>query len=340
MTNEIQEYVKYRNDLSLSFADFNPKEKDLAMMWFSSLRGNGVNRITISYEEIIKKGKFGNISGKRLFNTIENTGEKLTNMIAKFARTYDDGKRSSAKFTLFPTWIHEEKRKELTLSLNPDYVEFFNDFTGGNWTSFELLEYICLKSKYSKEVYIELKKWKTVGHYRITLENLIEKLGIPESYEPKKIEQKIIKKLRKELEGPFKGLTIKQETRTNHGKGRSSISAYVFDFKPQITEGLSPDEIESRAIKKSGGKPSGLRCPACGRRLMEKVINGNNCWCHYDFKTGDCNKIYSSASDIHEAWKQKRQEEENNQELTEEQKENKRKLDEMISGMFGATESQ
>lgn len=340
MTNEIQEYVKYGNDLTLSFAGFTAKERDLAMMWFSGLRGKGVNRITISYEEIIEKGKFGNISIKRLYNIIDDTGEKLTDMIARFARTYEDGKRYSAKFTLFPTWINDEKRKELTLSLNPDFVDFFNDFTGGNWTSFELLEYICLKSKYSKDMYIELKKWKTVGHYRITLEKLIEMLKIPKSYEAKKIEQKIIKKLREELKGPFNGLTIKQETRSNHGKGRSSISAYIFDFKPQISEGLSPDEIERRAIKNSGGKPSGLRCPACGRRLMEKIINGNNCWCHYDFKTGDCNKIYSSASDIHEAWKQKRMEEDSSQELTEEQKENKRKLDEMIAGIFGAAESQ
>lgn len=335
-TNEIKDLVKFGNELTLSFKDFKPKEKDLTMMWFSSFRGNGINKITISYDEIIKKGKFGDISIKRLYNIIEETGEKLTGVVEKFAMTYENGKRYSARFVLFPTWINDEERKTLTLSLNPDFVDFFNDFTGGNWTSFELIEYITLNSKYSKDMFFELKKWKTTGYYFVTIDDLRELLGIPESYEPKKIEAKIIKPMRQQLNGPFKNLTIEQETKSNHGKGRSSISAYEFKFDPQVSVSLSDEERERKAIEKSGGKPTEVKCPRCGKKLMEKKINNNNCWCHYDFKTGPCNAIFNSMSEIKEEWKIKKQEEESKQIMTDEQKDNRRRLEEMISGMTKA----
>lgn len=330
MTNEIQEYVKFKNTLKLMFAPLTQKQRDLVMIWFAGIRDRGLSKVTISYDEIIEKGQFGEIGTARLYSMMEETSELLTNIVSRFAMTYEDGKRYSAKFALFPTWINNEERKEITLSMNKDFEEFFNDFTNGNWTSFELLEYISLNSKYTKDIYLLLKQWKTIGHCEVSIDTMKEDFGVPESYSANKIKEKIVSKAVEELKPFFEDLKLKEINAKNSGVGRPPVIGYSFDFTPQKYDGLTVEEKQLRAIEKSGGKASGLKCPRCGKPLMKKIINGNNCWCHYDWKTGSCNAIFSAVSDIRKEWRLKEEQKEAEMELTEEQKENRRKIEEII----------
>lgn len=84
--------------------------------------------------------------------------------------------------------------------------------------------------------------------------------------------------------------------------------------------------------EKSKYNHTGHICPVCGEPLYEKVVNGNNCCCHpYGLrKDAQCKAIYNAVSGIQDAHSARLDPESSPPEQTE----NKKKLLELLSGLF------
>ena len=87
----------------------------------------------------------------------------------------------------------------------------------------------------------------------------------------------------------FHNLTLVKK----YGKGRGKpVIAYEFYF--------DNERVERKSKSNNKTKSSGFICPTCNQPLIERIINGNNCWCHIDGwkDNAKCKKIYNSVSEI------------------------------------------
>lgn len=331
--DRVSKYVRHSNEICISLANYSKCEMDLLMIIFAAVRDIYTEDVVLTYGFLRDTAGFGPVSNRRMFDMLEKTNAKTEAAIARRFSVNSNGKRSSIKMAIFPVFEQSEATALLRIAVNPEFTYLFNELNEGGWTSFELEEFLKLKSKYSKRLYRHLKIWKTVGKVTLSMEDIRDIIGLPTSYEPKTIGSKM-KSFVKELDPLFKDLKLRTMEVSNHGKGRSSVIGYTITFTPEKANIPKEEENEKEMMLRNGGTPSGMRCPSCGRRLMEKVINGNNCWCHYDYISGECNRIWNSAAEIHEAWRLKK-EENDHAVMTPEQEENKKRIANMIKERWG-----
>ena len=94
-------------------------------------------------------------------------------------------------FVLFTNFDIDTKNETLTIAVNRKFTWLLNEMR--NYTTFELTEFIELKSKYTKNLYRILKQWRGSGEYIFhDLEEFRKLMDIPETYTNKKMMQKCI----------------------------------------------------------------------------------------------------------------------------------------------------
>jgi len=327
-----KEIVQYDNKLNIPLKSFTAKQMDLLMILCSRVRGEGTKEILISYQDFKKLAGYGDVSNKRVFDDLDKGDDKLMDIRTHEPAVDEKGRRRSKKFTLFPTFENDETEKYLVVAVNPEFEYLLNNLQGrGHWTGFELLEFLGLKSKYSKSLYRYLKERKTLGEYTVTIEEFRESLDIPGSYAVDDIEKKVIKPLKEELPSAFKKFEVKKFYKETGRVGRQPLGGYIFTFEP---EKVKTKKSIDAMIKKSGAEKTGLTCPECGKPLQKKKINGSFCWCHYDFVTGGCSRIYNEVAEIHKQNRLKKEEQERKT-ATAAQKKNIEKINEMTNSLFG-----
>lgn len=214
--------VKYHNDLNLvQFKDFTTRELNLFYSICAVMRDQDENTITFTFDylkslaqiEVQNKTEFVELT-KRMYN-------KLINL--KFE--YED-EHKFVKFVLFTAFTVEKNEEIVSVKVNPDFKYILNNITS-NFTRFELQEYNSLKSKYSKEAYRYIKRFRTTGMWKVDLESFKRIMGLPSEYETRFINRDVISVIESELSSIIKGLKIEK-----YRKGRSIIG-YIFTFKKE-----------------------------------------------------------------------------------------------------------
>lgn len=278
------EMVIYHNDLNkIALKNFNSVDFNILMALCNRLKDRSDEVITLSFNEIKDLAKYEGKSNKRLADDIRKTNKKLLELNVMLSEEDDPGE--TVQFALFNKFKTSEKNKTLEVSVNKDFAYILNAISN-NFTQFELEEFVTLKSSYSKACYRQLKKYRDTGWWQVDLPEFRRLLDIPDSYNFSKIGVKVLKPIEDELPEYFAGLTI--EKKFGAGKGKPVVGL-KFSFKK-----------ESRAKGQFNEEESGFHCPACGETLIEKVINGNVCWCHQDGWREDakCKKIFTSVAEI------------------------------------------
>lgn len=220
----MNELVKYDNYLNaVSFKGFTATDYDFLMYLCAQMRDCNDDVMTFSLNEIkTATGYDYHISNAKFADILDGMNDKLINIKAKVRKGLH-----SKTMVLFPTFDADGDANTLTVRVNPDFRFLLNELTK-NFTQFELQEFTELNSKYSKTLYRLLKQFRSTGEYHVKADELYRLLGCPESYDNRKIMQKIINPTIKELQREFP--TLSCEPVRARTKGRP-ITGYHFTFE-------------------------------------------------------------------------------------------------------------
>lgn len=223
---ERNDIVKYHNDLNeLTFQRFGQIDFDFFMVLCSRFKDSGDNKITISFDDFKKLSGYSTKNSEaRFINSLQSMNQKQllsTGLIR-------DGKKIK-QFVLFIEFEIDPDERTITAEVNEKYKYILNEVTR-NFTRFELQEFICLESKYSKTLYRLLKQFRTTGIYRVGLEEFKRLFGVSKGYSNRLILDKIINPSVKALEKHFNNLECKPMYERKPGR---PIKGYEFTFTPE-----------------------------------------------------------------------------------------------------------
>lgn len=322
MSNEI---VKYHNDLSdLPLRNFKSNELDLLMVFCNKFKDKSSEELKLSFEDIVKLAKYDGKNNHRLAEDIRNTNKKLLELNIMLRDAENPGR--TVQFALFTRFITDEENKTLTAKINPDFQWILNELMGkdGGYTSFELQQFVGLKSSYAKACFRQLKRFKDTGFWTVSVDKFRELLDVPKSYSMSDIGSRVLKPIEEELAPYFEYLTI--EKKYEKGKrGRPKVIGFEFHFKPE----------EHFKDQKEKPKKVPYPCPICGGELIERKMNGKIAFCHADGHEDGavCSAVFNSLDELIPSSDDRNLS--SDDQLTEEQHENKKKISNLIKGLFG-----
>ncbi|SKA06982.1 Initiator Replication protein [Cetobacterium ceti] len=202
MNNEV---VKYHNDINkISFGNFKEKELDLFFSICFKLKEQGTDQIMLNFSEL--KDLIGeNKNPKRLKTYIDNLNKKL----AMINHQIEIEKNVFERFVLFTNIRTDFNKKILIVKVNEQFSYTLNNLIA-TYTKFDLMEFVSLKSSYSKNTFKLLKQWESKRNRTFKIEEFKELLGIPESYKMSVIDSRVIKPIITELPQYFKNLKLEK----------------------------------------------------------------------------------------------------------------------------------
>lgn len=215
----MNEVVQYSNDLnSVTFKNFTAMDINLLMVICAKLHERDTEVVVLTYKELRA------ITGSTQTSNIEFT-KTITRMNRKLL-SLQCGIKMGTKvggFTLFITYLADYEQGLLEVQVHPKFRYLLNNLLG-NYTIFELREFISLKSIYTKNLYRILKQFRITGVVKITdIKDFREKLECPEAYANKDFIRKIFKPSIEALEKCFDGLSYELKTDSTIGRPLKSI---------------------------------------------------------------------------------------------------------------------
>lgn len=220
--------VSYHNDMNRAgIESITSQEVDLFIGICQKLRDKGDGEVTFSYEDL------RNLAGRRRNQKGEFTvfldsfSSKMGGINCRIV-TYKKKGRVIEKFPLFSYFKIDEHDLSLKIKLNSDYLYMFNNLET-QFTSFSLQELNQLSNKYSKLLFKQLMQYKSTGFYRVSMEDFLVIMSIPESYTTKKITANVLNKAISEINeiSPITDLRVKK---CANGKGKT-ITHLEFSFR-------------------------------------------------------------------------------------------------------------
>lgn len=238
MANEV---VKYSNELNtVVLKGFSDTELSLLFVIFSKLKDKGASKVTISFDQ------FKELTHEKKHYTASEYAEIIDGIYHKLVHMsyrYNDGKDRAGEFNLFQGYERSIANREISISVTPMFLHYFNSLTR-EFTRFELQEIMRVRGKSPKLLYRQLKQWRMVGQYSVTMNELRELLDVPDSYETKDVTKKIIvPSVNKLHEIPaFSTLTY------NYSKRGKTIVRVVFTWYPEkglINKNALPSSVDT-----------------------------------------------------------------------------------------------
>ena len=176
---ESKKYMSMRNDVvEMGFKNMDPFTADLFCLVLRQVKKN-IEDDKISNKYVCE---FSYSYLKRVF-LLDNhyTRNKTSKKIDDFRKTvlttyYEFIDENTERYTVVFTQIENDKKNDiLRIKINPDFYEFF--LPRSKFTYFSLMEFVSLKTMYSKRLFILLKQFRTTGYRRISVEAFREFMG-------------------------------------------------------------------------------------------------------------------------------------------------------------------
>lgn len=333
--------LKYHNDLNqITFKGMNARESNIFFAICALMKDRGSDSITLSFADLKKISNITTTDEQELVSIIKETYQKLLRVAA-----YYETDTTFGGFMLFDKFEGNILTRNVTISVNPRFAYMINKLTK-NFTVMQLKEFTELQSTYTKILYRQLQQYKTTGMYVIELDYFRHMLDVPESYDMRKITQKILTPSLKALESIFLNLKIE---RIKEGR---SVKRLKFTFDPfsnkdffesekiaGVNFGLANEGVAATELptKKKRGRPKknqtppstllsqptksdlpsddhlSLICPECDQPLSLIKSEGGNFYGHKNWRTSNCKMTFSSLEEI-ETYKEKIREKKKEQE--------------------------
>lgn len=241
------EIVTYHNDFNkVTLPAFSAQEQNILMGILNKLKDLGSDKLITMYPKDLKafvNSEYSNKDFANLVHTLENNFFKADfTIIKEYPEKNIISKERTHLFRKFTTNINKETGSLVSLELlvEEEFAYILNKLVT-NFTSFELEEFLALKSKYSKTLYRILKQYKNTGKcliYTKDWKNFCEIMNIPEKFSMSRIDIKILNPAIIELSPIFKGLRCEKiKEKGSRGRG-GTVIGIEFYFDPQTTKNI------------------------------------------------------------------------------------------------------
>lgn len=219
------EIVVHNEFNEVSMRQWTAKEMDLFIAIVSKVMNKKQDVVTLDTEELRTI-----ISEKKNLDRWKETVVSVVNKIGELKyHSYTDKAYSLVfPFSKFDVFFDEKK---IEIKVSEHFEKIVNVILkNGEFTFYELEEFVQIKSTYAKTMYRHLKQWRTTGKAEFPIERFREMLDVPESYTSGEVTRRVVFQIIKELSPFFEGL--KYEVIKGSGRG-TPIKSYVFKFKKQ-----------------------------------------------------------------------------------------------------------
>ena len=201
------EITKYHNDFNrVGLRGFTAEELNLLMTILHKLKNNDTKTLNFEFfelKDLIKLDK--NMTVKEFAKAIMNVNKKL--LALNFTITTED---LIIQFALFQEFVIDLKTQNLRIAVSERFKFLLNDFEPGQWTRFELEEFVDLKSSYTKEFYRRMKQFRSTGVWKVSIDDFKRLLDIPVNYRMCDIDVKVLKPIENELKKKYQ-LMVRQD---------------------------------------------------------------------------------------------------------------------------------
>lgn len=200
--------VEYDSKMNvMSFGKFSEKELDLFFSICYKMKNEGLNEVSLTFQELKELSKYSRNDLKRFTKDLESTYTKLLDM--KFEILISPKVRE--KFVLFTRYRIDEEKKEMTIQLHKEYNFVLNDIA--KFTKFDLMEFASLKSSYAKNMFRMLKQFDnedSYNWYQIKIDDFKVMLDIPKSYKMSHIDSFVLSPILEQLTPYFSKLKLEK----------------------------------------------------------------------------------------------------------------------------------
>ncbi|WP_158654243.1 replication initiation protein, partial [Helicobacter felis] len=198
-----EKYVTFHNDInSVSLGKLGALETNLLFAIFNKLKDKQDELLVFDSDEIKTMVHAVKISKNELSSVVKRLWKNIR--LANFWILLPKRDESYMLFKTFAINYHDTKKtqvKSIEIQVNMPCFGYLLNFLNANFTSFELLEFQNIRSKYAKTLYRLLKQWRSTGvPPKMEWSKFRELMGIPEKIKLLEVvERAILKPAIKEL---------------------------------------------------------------------------------------------------------------------------------------------
>ncbi|MGL5376906.1 MAG: replication initiation protein [Cetobacterium sp.] len=252
--------VKYHNHINkVNFSGYTEKELNLFFTLIFLAKEKEIKKIVIPFTKL-KELSNGDTHSQRFIETLKNVNKKLIKLNHEI-----EVDNKIHIFSLFNVFTIDKEKKELLVQINEMFSYMLNDLIG-NFTKFDLLEFVNLKSSYSKNMFKLLKQWDSLKKKEFDLDELKNILGVPKLYTTSKFNEKVLGPIMTELPAFFHNLNLEK---IKTGKKVTSLK-FTWENKKQIINSKNDITIEiTEELNHSFEKAK------CNRFLVGILTNNN-----------------------------------------------------------------
>ncbi|EBQ5966709.1 replication initiation protein [Salmonella enterica subsp. enterica serovar Enteritidis] len=246
-------YTTYHNNTNkVNLGKLSEREANLLFAIFQKLKDQGNTLIRFEPQDLKRMIMVkSNLTNRQLLQILKNLLDNISGANFWIIREhvengeiYEDH-TSYMLFKQFDIRIHKPTQtiEYLEVQLNDSYQYLLNNLgMGGQYTSFNLLEFQRVRGKYAKTLYRLLKQYKSTGILSVEWTQFMDLLDIPKDYEMRNIDQKVLTPALKELHKiyPFEHLSYKKE-RKSHDKRKVTHIDFYFE---QLPHGETKHQIQ------------------------------------------------------------------------------------------------
>ena len=201
---KIVEYDSKMNELN--FGKFKEKELDLFFSICYKMKNEGLNEVTLTFQELKELSNYSNRNLDRFVKDLESTYDKMLNI-----KIRTETKTTITKIILFTRYKIEKEGRIVKIKIHEDGKYLLNDIE--KFTKFDLMEFVSLKSSYAKNMFKILKQFDnedSYNWYQIKIDDFKVMLDIPKSYKMIDIDKRVLSPILEQLKSYFLGLKLEK----------------------------------------------------------------------------------------------------------------------------------
>ena len=235
MSNKL---VIYHNDVgSVAFRKFKSVEHNIFDALVYNFREKGTEQITFTFQylkELIDYKDTDTTSFAKLLDSMYN---KLIKCDIKIGNSLE-----WTRFVLFIDYTISIPKQSITVSVHPKFAYILNSLQA-NFTQYELMNSLNLRSTYSKVFYKHMMQYKSTGIWKVEIEEFRRLMDIPEKYSVSDIDKWVLTPILKEInelktnkdELYHYNLKIKKIYAVV-GRGRPRVASFEFKFRKELSK--------------------------------------------------------------------------------------------------------
>ena len=243
----MNELVKYNNDMNkIRFTGLTKTHMDFLMAICAKVKSRGTDEVILKTQEIKDITNFKKGGKTDFFEELREMTYQLQKINGSIVdRTPEH--RKFINFVLFTVFEYDDKEGWLKVQVNKRFAHLLNEFD--QYTSFELAEFVKLNSKYSKNLYRFLKRYRGIGKYEFhSIDEFREMIDVPVSYTSRQLMQYCISVAIEEiskLDKSFKDFKCEPKYARKRGK---PLEELVFTWQPERKEFIdwNADQVEGQ----------------------------------------------------------------------------------------------